>query len=109
MRRSARKCVMPSGARRSGGQGDLLAGAMGTFLAWASIATKSNPLLIDSSDSLTLDCALAACMLVKTVSLRAFEKQGRSVAVPDMIPEISRAFEYLFEGVDGMQENEEDE
>ncbi len=96
---------MPSGARRSGGQGDLLAGAMGTFLAWASIASKSNPLLIDSSDTLTIDCALAACTLVKTVSLRAFEKQGRSVAVPDMIPEISRAFEYLFEGANGMEES----
>ncbi|TFK64095.1 Ribokinase-like protein [Pluteus cervinus] len=85
------------GLKRCGGQGDILSGLVGTFLAWGkcyetgaygdnSVATSRMPLL----------AAIGGSMVTRTASRRAFAKEGRSVVTQDMIPEIGRAFGEVF-------------
>ena len=81
------KCSVPGGLRRCGGQGDLLAGSIATFLAWARFKDPSTH----------LSAALGACTLIKTVSARAFKENGRSTLATDMIPLLGRTFRELYE------------
>lgn len=60
--------------RRVGGQGDITAGAMGLFAAWAP------------QDYFA--AAAATSELVKCAALKAFEKKGRSTITSDIIEEI---------------------
>jgi len=86
------------GLKRCGGQGDILSGAVGTFLAWGkcyedgafgdrSIPTSRIPLL----------AAIAGSMVTRTTSHLAFQKYGRSVVTQDMLSEIGKAFTTTFE------------
>lgn len=65
------------GLRRCGGQGDILAGALGTTLNWARMANSS-----------IAEACIASSFLVRRVSNQAFTKIGRSVEAQDMIAEI---------------------
>nr|XP_974937.2 PREDICTED: ATP-dependent (S)-NAD(P)H-hydrate dehydratase [Tribolium castaneum] len=76
--------------RRCGGQGDLLSGAVSTFLAWALEQLKP-------CDNRPLIAAFAACKLARACNARAFAKYGRSMTCSDMIHEIHPVFDELFE------------
>jgi hypothetical protein len=45
--------------------------------------------------------AVGGSMVTRTASLRAFFKEGRSVVTEDMIPEIGKSFEEVFERYHG--------
>lgn len=74
--------------RRCGGQGDLLSGAIATFLCWAK--QYGDP------DAARVSC-YAACCLVKELNRRAFLEKGRSMTASDMINYIHPVFDELFE------------
>ena len=86
-------CDAVSGLRRSGGQGDLLAGSLATFLAWQSDAFKEWP----KDSVLAFACCQAACRFIRSVSHVAFTHHGRSTSVTHMIPEMGSVFTELFE------------
>ncbi|CAJ0575245.1 unnamed protein product, partial [Mesorhabditis spiculigera] len=73
-------CDFESGLRRCGGQGDMLAGALGVTLNWAMKSSKSEK-------SIAAACR-ASSYVVRTISKRAYEKIGRSADTPDMIQEL---------------------
>lgn len=96
----------PGGLKRCGGQGDILSGCVGTFMAWGKcyedgafgdgeIAASRVPLL----------AAVGGSMVTRTASRRAFFKEGRGVVTQDLIPEIGRSFVEVFgaSAVDGSQ------
>lgn len=86
------------GLKRCGGQGDILSGCVGTFLAWGKcyengffgepgwVAISRVPLL----------AAIGGSMVTRTASRQAFLREGRSVVTEDMIPEIRKAFTVEF-------------
>ncbi|XP_020894990.1 ATP-dependent (S)-NAD(P)H-hydrate dehydratase isoform X1 [Exaiptasia diaphana] len=87
----------PGSNRRCGGQGDLLAGSMGTFVYWAHYSLEKSRNEDKISDySSTIIAAYAASTLTRTCSNLAFPKHGRSMTTTDMIDEIHFAFEKLF-------------
>jgi ATP-dependent NAD(P)H-hydrate dehydratase len=89
----------PGGLKRCGGQGDILSGSVGTFLAWAkcyeSGAFGDNSIPVSRMPILA---AIGASMVTRTTSRRAFEKEGRSVVTQDMLKEIGGAFTEVFQG-----------
>jgi len=85
------------GLKRCGGQGDVLSGCVGTFMAWGrcyedgifgdhKIPVSRIPLL----------AAVGGSMVTRTASRFAFAKNGRSVVTEDMIPEVGKAFTEVF-------------
>lgn len=85
------------GLKRCGGQGDILSGAVGTFLAWGKCYEEGT--YGDGSIPSERIPALAATggsMVTRTVSKIAFSKKGRSVITADMIGEIGQAFKEVF-------------
>ena len=88
----------PGGMKRCGGQGDILSGAVGAFLAWARCyengAFGDNTIPVSRMPILA---AVAGSMLTREVSRRAFAKEGRAVVTQDMLKEIGGAFTEVFE------------
>ncbi|KAF9073246.1 Ribokinase-like protein [Rhodocollybia butyracea] len=87
------------GLKRCGGQGDILSGAVGTFLAFGkcyedgafgdgAIAASRMPLL----------AAVAGSMVTRTASRLAFQKEGRGLVTQDMLGEIGKSFTEVFGG-----------
>lgn len=75
-------CDEEGGLKRSGGIGDVLAGTLGTFMAWNEIlASRETP--VDR----TWSC-WCACHLVKRATKHAFEQKGRSMTAPDVLNSI---------------------
>jgi ATP-dependent NAD(P)H-hydrate dehydratase len=87
----------PGGMKRCGGQGDILTGSVGAFLAWAkcyeSGAFGDNAIPVSRMPILA---AIGASIVTRTTSRRAFEKEGRSVVTQDMLKEIGGAFAEVF-------------
>ena len=87
----------PGGMKRCGGQGDILSGSVGAFLAWAkcyeSGAFGNNAIPVSRMPILA---AIGASMVTRATSRRAFEKEGRSVVTQDMLKEIGGAFAEIF-------------
>eukprot|EP01117_Protostelium_nocturnum_P009139 TRINITY_DN3272_c0_g1_i1.p1 TRINITY_DN3272_c0_g1~~TRINITY_DN3272_c0_g1_i1.p1 ORF type:complete len:216 (-),score=64.69 TRINITY_DN3272_c0_g1_i1:123-770(-) len=84
------------GPRRCGGQGDIMSGLCGTFLAWANTFRKSGEKLDDTNIPLTLLAGYAGSLLTRQASKAAFKKHLRATTTPDMILEIGEQFEKLF-------------
>ncbi|XP_037081436.1 ATP-dependent (S)-NAD(P)H-hydrate dehydratase-like isoform X2 [Pollicipes pollicipes] len=84
-------CAEPSSPRRCGGQGDLLAGTLGTLLHWTRSANQS--LAVDPR----LLAAYGACALTRRASRLTFERLGRSMLASDMLAQVHPAFEQLLE------------
>ena len=88
---------VPGGLKRCGGQGDILSGAVGTFLAWGkcfedgAYGDGSIP-----SERIPILAATGGSMVTRTVSKIAFAQKGRSVITADMIGEIGKAFREVF-------------
>ena len=87
----------PGGMKRCGGQGDILSGSVGAFLAWAkcyesgAFGDKAIPV-----SRMPILAAIGASIVTRTTSQRAFEKEGRSVVTQDMLKEIGGAFAEIF-------------
>ncbi|KAF8159494.1 H-hydrate dehydratase [Crassisporium funariophilum] len=85
------------GLKRCGGQGDVLSGTVGTFMAWGrcyedgAFGDKKVP-----ASRIPMLAAVAGSMVTRTASRRAFHKQGRSLMTEDLIPEIGKAFGEVF-------------
>jgi len=88
-------CDITGSPRRCGGQGDVLAGSLGTMLAWGNLyRSKCNNILPEVS--LTIAAAYTASLLVRECSKEAFSKHFRSTTTPDIIAEIGTVFHRLF-------------
>ncbi|CUA75677.1 ATP-dependent (S)-NAD(P)H-hydrate dehydratase [Rhizoctonia solani] len=92
----------PGGLKRCGGQGDLLSGMTGTFLAWGKSYVEGG---LDEGDAqgekipehrVPLLAAAGASILTRAASHLAFEKLGRGVITGDMIGEIGPAYAAKF-------------
>lgn len=70
--------------RRCGGQGDLLAGTLGTFASWAPHGGSLVP------------SAAAACCVVREAAALAFGDKRRSMVTPDLLDRLGPAFETVF-------------
>jgi ATP-dependent NAD(P)H-hydrate dehydratase len=71
-------------------QGDILAGTVGTFLAWNRIL-QGNDSNSGSRKKQSDDVVLAswmACCFTKQSTSRAFKKRKRSMTAPDILEEI---------------------
>jgi ATP-dependent NAD(P)H-hydrate dehydratase len=88
----------PGGMKRCGGQGDILSGGVGAFLAWAkcyetgAFGDKTIPV-----SRMPILAAAGASMVTRMTSRIAFQKEGRSVVTQDMLKEIGGAFAEVFE------------
>ena len=76
--------------KRSGGQGDVLAGTIATLLGWARTAAPRLPLDAPSAPVLA---AYTGCVLTRRFSAAAFARHRRSMTAPDMIDTIGPVFE----------------
>ncbi|XP_066148956.1 uncharacterized protein [Euwallacea fornicatus] len=72
--------------RRCGGQGDMLGGAMSTFLIWALKKEWEPAVACYAASKLTRDC-----------NAKGFSKYGRSMVVTDMLYELPQIFKENFE------------
>ncbi|XP_071786883.1 ATP-dependent (S)-NAD(P)H-hydrate dehydratase-like [Asterias amurensis] len=93
-------CCGDGSARRCGGQGDILSGAMGTLSFWSHQALADpdrTPNEFLKHYTPTLCAAYGACLLTKRCSALAFKKHKRSTMTSDMMKQISLAFSTLFD------------
>ncbi|CBQ70889.1 conserved hypothetical protein [Sporisorium reilianum SRZ2] len=94
------------GLKRCGGQGDILAGCLGTFAGWAKIYHQDHPHLPATStnadgdliaqDRLLLLAGYGAALTARTCSRRAFYKHKRAMLADDLLPEVGSAYEELW-------------
>jgi ATP-dependent NAD(P)H-hydrate dehydratase len=95
------ECTEQGGFKRSGGIGDVLAGTLGTFLAWQTLLSSSKSSGLDEdrkkdgspadTDTLRLHWQLAcwtACCVVKRATRQAYELKRRSMTAPDVLAHI---------------------
>jgi ATP-dependent NAD(P)H-hydrate dehydratase len=81
-------CTEAATPRRCGGQGDVLAGAMATMLAWAlrhprvRLPPDVPPLFVAAQN---------ACMLVRAAGRRAYLRLGRAMLAGDVLQELPAA------------------
>lgn len=75
-------CEEKGGLKRSGGIGDILAGSIGTFVAWNQILSKQG-----AATDLVISCWMASS-LTKRSTKAAFDKRKRSMTAPDILDEI---------------------
>lgn len=74
--------------RRCGGQGDVLAGVIATFVGWQHAANGTHA-------SGPVAAARAGCVLTKRAAARAFAKRRRATLTTDIIEELGAALEEL--------------
>ncbi|PKI85754.1 hypothetical protein MVES_000389 [Malassezia vespertilionis] len=91
------------GLKRCGGQGDLLSGSLGTFLAWAKRYEETRDELPEgeriSSERLPALAAFGASSIARTASHLGFTRLGRSMLADDLLGDIGSAYErYSFWG-----------
>jgi ATP-dependent NAD(P)H-hydrate dehydratase len=95
--------------RRCGGQGDILAGSVGTFLAWANAegllgmtSNQRTKITVDNGESayyinqILSSCAVGGSLVTRNAALLAFSKKRRATTTPDILNEIGEAFERAF-------------
>lgn len=88
--------------KRSGGQGDILAGCLGTFAGWAKIYEESqgsqqsteSPRI--SPDRLLLLAGYGAALTARECSRLAYKKSGRAMLAHDLIEQVGVAYQNLW-------------
>jgi len=75
-------CEEKGGLKRSGGIGDILAGAIGTFVGWNKILSNQG-----ADTDLLLSCWMASSFTKRSTNA-AFKKKKRSMTAPDILEEI---------------------
>ncbi|ORX95949.1 Ribokinase-like protein [Basidiobolus meristosporus CBS 931.73] len=92
-------CSAEGGLKRCGGQGDVLSGAIATFLAFG--IAYENRVWKHSSNIPFADivpiAAYAGCLAVRSCSKKAFDRVQRSMQTSDLIHEIGPVFQEMFE------------
>ena len=84
-------CHAGGSPRRCGGQGDILAGMLATFLHWAyssQVCKNPGPSIIGG---------WGACRLARGCSEQGYNMQGRAVTAGDIVKQIHSEFTRLFE------------
>ncbi|KAJ2496707.1 hypothetical protein IWW47_003751 [Coemansia sp. RSA 2052] len=92
-------CNESGGLRRCGGQGDILSGAIVTFLAWGEkykSGTWKHANEIKHEDVPML-AAYAACMLTRHASFLAYDDCGRSTQSSNILEQVDMAFDNKFD------------
>jgi ATP-dependent NAD(P)H-hydrate dehydratase len=85
--------------KRSGGQGDVLAGSIATLLSWAKPLAGSDcggapaGFLPEGSAPLPMLAAYTGCQLTRRFSAAAFARHRRAMTAPDLIEAIGPVFE----------------
>jgi ATP-dependent NAD(P)H-hydrate dehydratase len=82
-------CAEPGAPRRAGGQGDVLAGTIAAFAAWARGADGgwgrgASP--VDLSPLMV--AAYSGCLVTRVAARRAYAAKGRAMGAPDLIAEL---------------------
>ncbi|KAL1139876.1 hypothetical protein AAG570_006853 [Ranatra chinensis] len=90
-------CTYVGSNRRCGGQGDLLSGILATFAAWSQLYKGKSTDGLTSQYSGSILAAYGACALTRTCNRLAFEVKHRSMLSSDMILNLQRSFQLLFE------------
>ena len=78
--------------KRSGGQGDVLAGILATFLSWSKSDTLKTEIRTNEPPRQVLS-AIAASYITRRASAHAFFEHRRSMTAPDVINEIGKCIE----------------
>ena len=84
-----------SGApKRCGGQGDILAGILAVFLAWARKRLKDDTVHLEPVELIYeyVAAVAASCYLVKASAAAAYERHGRGAQAEDILSHISTEF-----------------
>ncbi|KAJ1928868.1 hypothetical protein IWQ60_001664 [Tieghemiomyces parasiticus] len=91
-------CEEEGGLKRCGGQGDVLSGVLGTFMAWG-VAYQSNVWKhgreVDPQ-RIPMLAAYAGCCVTRRASRKAFEKFRRATMTVNLLDFIQAAYEELF-------------
>ena len=107
--RVTEECVAGGSPRRCGGQGDVLAGSLATFLHWSTLAADCGdcgPQIVAAwaAARLTRACAEQVRVTVNsrqrgvvTIMFQAYSQCGRSSTTSDMITVLSQEFSRLYE------------
>jgi ATP-dependent NAD(P)H-hydrate dehydratase len=85
------QCDEVGGWKRSGGIGDVLAGTIGTLVAWNTILTKQGQA---TPSDLPLAC-WSACCFVKHATKLAFDVHRRSMTAPDVLQALGPAIDEM--------------
>lgn len=89
--RVTEECVAAGSPRRCGGQGDVLAGSLATFLHWSSTA----PACPEPGPEIL--AAWGAARLTRSCAEQVYRQAGRSATTTDMITVIHQEFARLYE------------
>ena len=81
--------------RRCGGLGDVLSGAAGTFLVWASFLKKDHLIGDTIQATPTVWAAYAACVLARRAANAAFQEKRRAMLAPDVLNKVGDTFESM--------------
>jgi len=91
--RVTEECVAGGSPRRCGGQGDVLAGSLATFLHWSTMAADC----AGETPGPQIVAAWGAARLTRACAEQAFSQCGRSSTTSDMITVLSQEFSRLYE------------
>ena len=83
------ECRETGGLKRSGGIGDVLAGATGALAAWQVILDERG---LQSDLGLS---SWAACCFVKQATRRAFQEKGRAMTAPDVLRHLGPSIRHM--------------
>ncbi|GAA99273.1 uncharacterized protein L969DRAFT_16578 [Mixia osmundae IAM 14324] len=89
------KCDEAGGLKRCGGQGDVLSGTVGTFMAWAKTyeeGQEDDGAERIPTERLPLLAAFAGATITRTCSHRAFDRTGRAMQTSDLLEEVGKAY-----------------
>ena len=92
--RTTEHCHSAGSPRRCGGQGDLLAGLLATFLGWGTWRTREES---ESNINTCLVAAWGACRLARACAAQAFSAHGRGMLTEDCVAAIHSEFARLYE------------
>lgn len=87
-----------SSPRRCGGQGDIFAGCVVTFINWARRYNASEPhsdVCYNSTTARYMESICSASLLSRKASWLAYKKHGRAMLASDALPELGMSFEWL--------------
>jgi len=77
-------CQEEGSPRRAGGQGDVLAGSIATFIAWNTSTEKRDT----NISKILFDACGSACFIVRRAACRAFAHQGRAMGATDLMHQL---------------------
>lgn len=91
------RCTETGGLKRCGGQGDILAGCLGTFLAWATISISGTGKNLGNEQieesRLPLIASYGAALVARNCSREGFERLSRSMLANDLLDQVGKAYE----------------